>query len=501
MSDGVVYVEGMSGQALVSAVACVGHLAFALVLWLRRDRGNIALPLSLLFIDTFAWTFAELAFAQTKAIEWRWVDHALSSWLPALMVQVIAAFVGRERPLRPILVALYGLSGLVAALSATGWWWRLLLAHGLASTLFCVVLLLQHRSRSTDAVERGRTNGLFLAVLLGAALASTNLWVDRLPILPKLTDVGMLLTLTLVAVCVLRLRLLGRDVPGLLVGYAVLCAALFLAICLVLVHALPSRGAVLVLLLLSGVAVGVAAWREVSRARANERERLEKLVALGRFSEQLAHDLRNPLAALKGAVQFLLVEREQGRSLDGQGEFLSLMLEQVERTGRVVEAYQRLASVQPVMVSTSLNELVESVLGMQRFASTPQISVQARLDPTLPACELDEELLRTTLENLLRNAFDAMPSGGCITVETSLMAGSGDAPGVALSVRDEGTGMDARILARATDQFFTTKATGSGLGLNFVERVARAHQGRLELSSQVGRGTTVRLWMPLHPVC
>lgn len=501
MSDGVVYVEGMSGQALVSAVACVGHLAFALVLWLRRDRGNIALPLSLLFFDTFGWTFAELAFTQTQAIEWRWVDHAMSSWLPALMVQVIAAFVGRERPLRRILAASYALSALVAALSATGWWWRLLLVYGLASAVFCVVLLLQHRSRTTETVERGRTNGLFLAVLLGAGLASTNLWVDRLPLLPRLTDLGMLLTLSLVAVCVLRLRLLGRDVPGLLIAYAVLCSTLFSTACLVLVHALPSRGALLVLLLLSVLAVGLAAWREVSRARASERERLEKLVALGRFSEQLAHDLRNPLAALKGAVQFLIVERQQGRSLDEQGEFLGLMLEQVERTGRVVDAYQRLASVEPVKVSTSLNQLVESVLAMQRFASTPQISVRARLEPALPSCELDEELLRTTLENLLCNAFDAMPDGGSVTVETSLVAGSGDVPGVALSVRDDGQGMDARILARATDQFFTTKPTGSGLGLNFVERVARAHQGRLELSSQVGQGTTVRLWMPLQPVC
>jgi len=493
--------EGMAGQTLVSAVACVGHFAFALVLWLRRDRGNIALPLSLLFFDTFAWTFAELAFSQTKVIEWHWIDHAFSSWLPALMVQVTAGFVGKVRPLRRTLSVLYGVSALVAVLSATGWWWRLLLVHGIACTLFCVVLLWQHRRRTSDAVERGRTSGLFLAVLLGALLASTDLWVDRLPILPKLTTVGMLVTLSLVAVCVLRLRLLGHDVPGLLVGYALLCATLLSAACLVLVRSLPSRAALLALLLLSVLAVGLAAAREFSRGRADERERLEKLVALGRFSEQLAHDLRNPLAALKGAVQFLIVERQQGRSLDEQEAFLSLMLEQVERTGRVVEAYQRLASVQPVKVSTSLNELVQSVLGMQRFASTPQISVRAQLDPALPACELDEELVRTTLENLLRNAFDAMPSGGAITVATALVAGSGDAPGVALSVIDEGQGMDARILARATDQFFTTKATGSGLGLNFVERVARAHQGRLELSSQVGRGTTVRLWMPLRPVC
>jgi two-component system, NtrC family, sensor histidine kinase HydH len=493
--------DGMAGQTLVSAVACVGHFAFALVLWLRRDRGNIALPLALLFFDTFAWTFAELAYSQTKAVEWHWVDHAFSSWLPALMAQVTAGFVGKVRSLRRALLALYVLSGLVAALSATGWWWRLLLVHGIGSTLFCAVLLARHRGRTTDAVERGRTTGLFLAVLLGALLASTDLWVDRLPILPKLTTVGMLVTLSLVAVCVLRLRLLGRDVPGLLIGYALLCATLLSTACLVLVRALPSRAALLALLLLSVFAVALAAAREISRGRANERERLEKLVALGRFSEQLAHDLRNPLAALKGAIQFLIVERRQGRSLDAQDEFLSLMLEQVERTGRVVEAYQRLASVQPVKVSTSLNELVESVLAMQRFASKPQISVVARLEPGLPVCELDEELLRTTLENLLRNAIDAMPGGGAITVETFRSPGSGDAPGVALSVTDQGQGMDARILARATDQFFTTKATGSGLGLHFVERVARAHQGQLELASQVGRGTTVRLWMPLRPVC
>ena len=494
-------VDDMSGQTLVGAVACVGHLAFALVLWLRRDRGNIALPLSLLFFDTFGWTFAELAFAQTGAVEWRWVDHALSSWLPALMVQVTASFVGKTRPLRPSLIAFYGVSAFVATLAATTWWWRLLLIHGVACSLFCVALLLQHRRQASDPVERGRTSGLLLAVLLGALLASTNLWVDRLPILPRLTDAGMLVTLSLVAVCVLRLRLLGREVPGLLIGYALLCATLLSAASLVLVHWLPSRGALLALLLLSMLGVGLAALREFRRARADERERLEKLVALGRFSEQLAHDLRNPLAALKGAVQFLLVERQQGRSLDDQEAFLGLMLEQIERTGRVVEAYQRLASVQPVKVSTSLNEVVQSVLAMQRFASSPHINVRAELEPGLPVCELDEELVRTTLENLLRNAVDAMPAGGSITVATSLAGGSGDAPGVALSVIDEGQGMDARILARATDQFFTTKATGSGLGLNFVERVARAHQGRLELTSQVGRGTTVRLWMPLHPVC
>src|SRR6185369_9547469 len=228
---------------------------------------------------------------------------------------------------------------------------------------------------------------------------------------------------------------------------------------------------------------------------------VEKLVALGRFSEQLAHDLRNPLAALKGAIQFLLVEREKGRSLDDQQPFLKLMLEQVERTSSVVEAYQRIAKVEPIRVATSLNHLVEGVLALQRFASTSHVSVRAALEPSLPECEVDAALVETSLENLLRNAFDAMPEGGAISVETQTELGESGALGVALVVRDQGHGMDARVLERATDQFFTTKAAGSGLGLSFVARVARAHQGRLELSSQVGACTTVRLWMPLRTLC
>jgi two-component system, NtrC family, sensor histidine kinase HydH len=211
--------------------------------------------------------------------------------------------------------------------------------------------------------------------------------------------------------------------------------------------------------------------------------------------------LRNPLAALKGALQFLLVEREHGRSLDGQVAFLRLMLEQVERTARVVESYQRLANVEPIKTPISLNALVADVLGMQRFASNAQVTVQARLEPSLPACQLDAELVQTTLENLLRNAFDAMPDGGAITVETCSMPGVSGTPGVALAVIDEGQGMDARVLERAAEQFFTTKASGSGLGLSFAERVAKAHHGRLLLSSEVGRGTKVQVWMPLQPPC
>ncbi|HET7544159.1 MAG TPA: ATP-binding protein [Polyangiaceae bacterium] len=491
----------MTWHVLVGAMACAGHLAFALVLWLRRDRTNIALPLSLLFLDTFVWTFADLTYSLTRVAVWHWLDHAFSTWLPVLCVEVIAAFVGQGRALGPYRPLLYGAT--LVALAATPssyWWWRAVLIHGVSCAIACQVLLARHLRASSDPAERGRTRVLIWAVLCGTLLTITDLMPDVWG-LPKVSNIGMLVTLTLVAGCVLRLQLLGHDVPRLVVVYSLLGAILLSMAAFALVRALPAQGALLTLAGCSLLAIGVSTAHEVLRARQREREQVEKLVALGRFSEQLAHDLRNPLAALKGAIQFLLIEREKGRSLDDQQPFLLLMLEQVERTSSVVEAYQRIAKVEPIRVATSINQLVEGVLALQRFASTPRVSVRAALEPGLPDCEVDAALLETSLENLLRNAFDAMPEGGAISIETQAEVGSSGAPGVALIVRDQGHGMDARVLERATDQFFTTKATGSGLGLSFVARVARAHQGRLELSSQVGTGTTVRLWMPLRTLC
>ena len=99
------------------------------------------------------------------------------------------------------------------------------------------------------------------------------------------------------------------------------------------------------------------------------------------------------------------------------------------------------------------------------------------------------------LENLVRNALEAMPDGGTLVVRTE-RAASTDATGVVISVEDAGAGMDARTRERAFDDFYTTKATGSGLGLAFVRRVAEAHGGEVSLTSRVGVGTVVRMRLP-----
>lgn len=483
----------------LSVVACAGHLAFAIVVWLRRGRSPIAPLLTLLFLDAFTWNFAALAAALTGAREWSVVDRFFSSFMAPLALHVVVVFVGRAKSLANVPYVAYAVGLVLALVGAfdveSSLWWVSLLVFGNLAVALAVGLLVVHRRASDDRAERARTELILIGLVVAAVLGSTDLWVDEVSVpIPPLGNVGTLFAMILFAVATMRLRLLDSTVPVVLLVYALAFAALSVTVYLLAVHWLERKTALGVLALLSIVVIGLAVARELGGSAAVARERVRRLATLGRFSEQLAHDLRNPIAALKGALQFLKTERGQGRPLEPHGEFLDLMAEQVERLQRVVAEYQRLANVQPVLATSCLNDIVREVIGMQRFAVVSNVRLNAELADDLPEANLDKDLVATTLENVLRNAYEAMPNGGTVTVRTERLADA--AGGVAVSVADEGQGMDARVLDRASDEFFTTKATGSGLGLSFAARVAQAHGGTLRLTSRPGKGTVVRLSLP-----
>ena len=490
----------MGLHGALSVVACAGHLAFAIAVWLRRKKSPIAPLLALLFLDTFGWNFAALARELGGGHEWRVVDRVLATFMPALALHVVVAFVGRARALRLLVRGLYVASAGLALLGAdvrSEAWWMGLLAVGGAVTVLAVWLLAAHRAESGDSLEQKRAELILVAFVVGALMSSTELWFDEVSFgvsIPRLGSLGTLIAMALFAVATLRLRLIEASFPPALLVYAVALAVLAVAAYLAAVRWLDRTAAFGLLAILTAGVIGLAAAREVGGARAVERERMQRLLTLGRFSEQLAHDLRNPLAALKGSLQFLAGERDAGRSLDAQVEYLSLMLDQVGRMERTVSDYQRLAKVEPVLLGQSLNDLVREVVDAQRLAIPANVDLHAELDPGLPRCRLDRDLIATALENLIRNASEAMPAGGRVTVRTARTAGD---PGRAVvSVEDAGEGIDPRAVERAMDEFFTTKATGSGLGLSFAKRVAEAHGGVLRLTSQKGRGTLVSVTLP-----
>ncbi len=488
----------MNTHDTLSVVTCVGHLGFALLVLTRRERGPLTLSLLGLFGAAFAYTFADLAFRLTGESSWHSVDRCCSTFMPVLLLELVVSFVGARRALGRALQVCWGLSVALAIASLfSGAWWKLLCAAALLAMACSLTLLLRHRRQSADPHERAVTELIFVAALLGTLLGLTDLWRNELSFqLPELGNLGMLIALALIAVAALRLRLLGREVPALFAAYALLAGLLSVAGYLAIVRLFPSRTGLWILSLISAVLIAAGALREVVRAVAASRARVQHLAGLGRFSAHLAHNLRNPLSALKGALQFLAVERREGRSLDAHGEFIDLMLEQVERVNTVVEDYQRLAQLNPVVSLRSLHDVVDEVLQLQRFGRVSNIELRAELADGLPKCEVDATLLATALENVLRNAYEAMPNGGNVTVRLERAALGAD--GIVLSVQDEGQGMDPRELSRATEEFFTTKSSGTGLGLNFADRVARAHGGSLEISSEVRQGTLVQLRIPLQ---
>jgi signal transduction histidine kinase len=205
----------------------------------------------------------------------------------------------------------------------------------------------------------------------------------------------------------------------------------------------------------------------------------------------MAHDLRNPLAAAVSSADYLREEIRQGRPLQ-QTELVDVLSRQLERVTRVIDRYQRMSRLEPSPARLELNALVKRVLGLQTFAA-PKVAIELVLTEPPPTVNADADLLAAVLENLVTNAFQAMPEGrsGRVKVATHR---EGDV--AVLTVEDDGKGMDARQVERAFEPFHTTKTTGSGLGLAFTRDVARAHGGDARLSSREGIGTRVEVTLP-----
>jgi signal transduction histidine kinase len=503
----------MSTQSWVTLIACIGEVAVVLLVMLRASGSPLATPLLWLSVNFAAWNFAQLAFYRSGQIGWHLADMALSPVAIAIAFHFMLRFLGHARQLRWVLASVYLYFGLLAGTAAVGllslpvrrlalsaawdWCW---LAGLLPLSVIIVTALVVHLRRAASVEERTRTWLLLAAVALLSPMASTELWASLGFRVPRLGSVGILSFNAILTLAALRFRLFDKALSPSAALTTMIVAAVGGIAYLSIFHFAGTSTALLVLGTLVMTLFLLAATRLVFNTLISRRDQLVRLATLGRFAAQMAHDLKNPLAALQGATQLLLEERANGRSIDDRAEFLELMVQQIDRLKTVVDNYQRLGRVEPVRKPVQVNELVRDLVALQKFASADEIAIKADLAADLPACSMDRDLVTGALENLLQNAFEATPRAatpGTVTVRTAL-ARARQAEGVLLSVEDAGNGMSARTRERALDDFYTTKATGSGLGLSFVRRVAEAHGGDVSFVSKEGAGTIARLFLPLE---
>jgi PAS domain S-box-containing protein len=254
----------------------------------------------------------------------------------------------------------------------------------------------------------------------------------------------------------------------------------------------------------------VAVLRDLSRLRALEAEvrRGERLAALGQMALALAHEIRNPLGAIRGVAQLL------GDELGGAGPFrehVTVMLAEIDRVNRVMEALLDLG--RPLGFTfgvVNVHELLERVsLLAEPMARAHEVQLVRRYDPSLPPLWADADRLMQVFQNLVQNGVEAMPGGGRLTLTTRLSldtvyggrvdAGAGPRPLVEVQVTDEGEGIPAELRDRVFDPFVTTKARGLGLGLALAHRIVEEHRGALRVASTPGKGTTFACYLPVAP--
>jgi len=238
----------------------------------------------------------------------------------------------------------------------------------------------------------------------------------------------------------------------------------------------------------------------------------ERLKALGQMASGVAHDINNALSPIVGFAD-LIAQMESNLSplakkhlnyIKTAGEDVAHIVERLREFYRPRDAREALAMF-------NINAVVEQAVGMTRprWRDIPQsrgvmIELGTDLDSNVPDFAGIETEIRESLTNLILNAVDAMPSGGIITIRTRVtdLGVSGRAnvsEHVVLEVKDTGVGMDEKTRRRCLEPFFSTKGKrGTGLGLAMVYGVVERHEGQIEIESEPGKGTTIRLTFPVY---
>jgi PAS domain S-box-containing protein len=246
-----------------------------------------------------------------------------------------------------------------------------------------------------------------------------------------------------------------------------------------------------------------ASQMDSTQRRASEQSSMQaqKMEAIGQLTAGMAHDFNNLLQVINGNLELALLTLNNA---GGAAEPIRRAQRAAMKAGKLTQqllTFARKQRLEPRRVN--LNTLLVEFSELLVRTLGDRVDLQLDLKPGLPSCKLDPTHFEMALLNVLINARDAMPDGGRVRVSTVVLPASGPAandPGagqVAVCIADEGEGMSADVVRRATEPFFTTKGPGTGLGLAMVHGFVQQSRGRLEIDSMPGAGTTVRMVFPV----
>ncbi len=219
--------------------------------------------------------------------------------------------------------------------------------------------------------------------------------------------------------------------------------------------------------------------------------RADRLSALGELSAGMAHEIRNPLGSIRGAVEIL---KDDYSPDEAKYEFIQILLKESDRLNHIVQEFLGFARPkQPELHETDVNEALESVLLLTtQEARKAGVATEKRLDGSIGKRNLDEGLLKQAFLNIVLNAIQAMPTGGTLTVESGLRNNT-----LEVKIADTGIGIPEENRKKLFSPFFTTKKNGTGLGLAITYRIIENHRGKIDVVSEPGKGTTFTVNIPV----
>ena len=233
--------------------------------------------------------------------------------------------------------------------------------------------------------------------------------------------------------------------------------------------------------------------REVKQLQARA-QRSEHLASIGRLASVIAHEIRNPLSSLRGFTQYFTSQLRDGTD---EQKYARVMISEIDRLNRVIEElldYSRPLTLQrrEISVETILNHTIKLI---QSDADEQGLRIVREFAANLPSIWVDSERITQALLNVCLNAVAAMESGGTLTITTRIVKQNDN---VEITIADTGSGISEDDLPKVFDPFFTTKTSGTGLGLALVRKIIDHHEGTISIKSQLGKGTTVTIGLPIQ---
>ena len=238
------------------------------------------------------------------------------------------------------------------------------------------------------------------------------------------------------------------------------------------------------------------AQKDLQKYHEQQMERAHHLATLGELAAGIAHEIKNPLAGISGAMQVLMLDFEEN---DGRREVIEEILKQIERIDRDVKdllSYGKTAD--PELAEKDVNELInEAVFLVKEPAVQQKVAINCIADKSIPVICVDSKQIQQVLVNLGLNALQAMPDGGTLTITPSLRTRSDGKDYVEIEVKDTGVGIDPEKIEKIFNPFFTTRHTGTGLGLSICQKMVLAHNGKIEVESEPGCGASFVIVLPV----